>query len=106
MRHQWKRGTGIVLGVQEGGQVRAADYRAFRKGDFVSVLASIDLSRKKKYNVVEARATFRPLQVIRLTPASPAIGRAVGPAPDITAEQNAVVPRRAQASMTGNDVLL
>ena len=55
-----------MLGVQENLVVRKADRHAFHHGDFVTVLATVDLSSKFSYNTKSVRATFKPIQIIRL----------------------------------------
>lgn len=68
LRHSWRADEGVVLGVQESGVVRKADRHAFHRGDFVCVLATVDLSSRIVYNTKHVRATFKPVQVIRLAP--------------------------------------
>ena len=66
LRHSWRLGPHIVLGVQDNLVVCKADRHAFHHGDFVTVLATVDLSSKFTYNTKSVRATFKPIQIIRL----------------------------------------
>ena len=46
--------------------MRKADRHAFHRGDFVSVLATVDISSRLVFNRKKVRATFKVVQVIRL----------------------------------------
>lgn len=70
MRRNWALGEGISLGIQENGIVRPADHRVFHRGDFVSIVATIEISCKREFNRINVRTTFKPVQMVRLATAA------------------------------------
>ncbi len=65
-RDQWKLSAPIPVRVQEAGQLKAVSPLVIQVGDFVNVIAVVDIAHKRDYNQREVYVSFRPIEIVRL----------------------------------------
>ncbi len=63
---QWKLAEGVRIGIQEGGKLQPADHRAIRRGDFVDVVATLNIVNKRDVTENYIHIGLNPIQVVRL----------------------------------------
>ena len=70
LRRKWRTTQAVRIVVQEQNTIRQANAREIRKGDFVEVLATVDISERWRYNKKEVYVTWKPIHVVRLATAA------------------------------------
>ena len=70
LRHEWRAGTAVRVAVQDQNTIRQANFREIRRGDFVEVLATMDINERWRYNKKEVFVTWKPIHVVRLATAA------------------------------------
>lgn len=70
IKKAWGITEKLVLGFQKGVQVFPCDYKRFHKGDFIDVLASVDISTFKRHGQSVVSVRLRPRRIIQLMPAT------------------------------------
>lgn len=65
-RDRWKLGSPIRVRVQEEGQLKTVLPSVIQVGDFVNIIAVVDIAHKRDYNHREVFVSFRPIEIVRL----------------------------------------
>ncbi len=66
IRDKWRLQSPIPFFLQEEGDLRKVTPQAIQVGDFVNVIAAVDIAYSRDYNRSDVHVSFRPIEVVRL----------------------------------------